>query len=177
LRLSAREELERFHRRAGTTTIYVTHDQVEAMAMGDRVMVLNKGLVRQLGTPQEVYDDPADTFVATFLGSPPMNLIENDGIIVGFRPEHFRLAEDIKEASKLTFKFRVENVEYLGAEFILSGLLMGGKADGEKVIARLLLGHSYEIGATYDFAISERQLKFFDRTTEQKVAARKLVWQ
>ena len=68
LRLSAREELERFHRRIGTTTIYVTHDQVEAMAMGDRVVVLNKGVVRQLGTPKDVYDDPADTFVATFPG-------------------------------------------------------------------------------------------------------------
>src|SRR2546427_5374752 len=67
LRASAREELERFHRRVGTTTIYVTHDQVEAMAMGDRVMVLNKGVVRQLGTPTDVYDNPADTFVATFL--------------------------------------------------------------------------------------------------------------
>src|SRR6476659_3130672 len=176
LRLSAREELERFHRRVGTTTIYVTHDQVEAMAMGDRVMVLNKGVVRQLGTPKEVYDDPADTFVATFLGSPPMNLIENDGVIVGFRPEHFRLAEDIKESEKLTFKFRVENVEYLGAEFILSGLLMGGKAEGKKVIARLLLGHSYEVGTTYDFAISARQLKFFDQTTEQKIAPRPLTW-
>src|SRR5512144_1769985 len=64
LRLSAREELERFHRRVGTTTIYVTHDQVEAMAMGDRVMVLNKGVIRQVGTPRDVYDNPADTFVA-----------------------------------------------------------------------------------------------------------------
>jgi multiple sugar transport system ATP-binding protein len=177
LRLSAREELERFHRRVGTTTIYVTHDQVEAMAMGDRIMVLNKGVVRQIGTPKEVYDDPADTFVATFLGSPPMNLVENDGIIVGFRPEHFRLAEDIREPDKVTFKFRVENVEYLGAEFILSGVLVGGKADGKKIIARLLLGHSFTIGTTYDFAISERQLKFFDRTTERKIAARTLAWQ
>jgi multiple sugar transport system ATP-binding protein len=177
LRLSAREELERFHRRVGTTTIYVTHDQVEAMAMGDRIMVLNKGVVRQIGTPQEVYDDPADTFVATFLGSPPMNLIENDGIIVGFRPEHFRLAEDIRETDKVTFKYRVENVEYLGAEFILSGVLVGGKADGKKIIARMLLGHSFMIGTTYDFAISERQLKFFDRATEKKVAPRTLAWQ
>src|SRR5438105_3353932 len=120
LRLSAREELERFHRRVGTTTIYVTHDQVEAMAMGDRVMVLNKGVVRQLGTPKDVYDDPADTFVATFLGSPPMNLIEHEDLIIGFRPEHFRLAEDMKETDKVSFKFRVENVEYLGAEFILA---------------------------------------------------------
>src|SRR6202165_1652288 len=78
LRASAREELERFHRRVGTTTIYVTHDQVEAMAMGDRIVVLDKGLVRQVGSPREVYDDPADTFVATFLGSPPMNLIDHE---------------------------------------------------------------------------------------------------
>ncbi len=177
LRLSARAELERFHRRVGTTTIYVTHDQVEAMAMGDRVMVLNKGVVRQIGTPKEVYDDPADTFVATFLGSPPMNLIENDGVIIGFRPEHFRLSEDVRETEKLPFKFRVENVEYLGAEFILAGYLVGGKSDGKKVIARLLLGHSFEIGATYDFAVAERNLKFFDRTTEKKVTPRAVAWQ
>ena len=177
LRLSAREELERFHRRVGTTTIYVTHDQVEAMAMGDRVMVLNKGVVRQLGTPKEVYDDPADTFVATFLGSPPMNLMEMDGMIVGFRPEHFRVAEDVKDSAKVTFKFRVENVEYLGAEFILAGFLEGGKTDGKKVIARLLLGHSFEIGTTYDFAVAERHLKFFDRTTEKKITARNVAWQ
>jgi len=98
-------------------------------------------------------------------------------VIVAFRPEHFRLSSDIKENEKITFKFRVENVEYLGAEFILAGVLDGGKADGKKVIARLLLGHSYEIGTTYDFAIAERQLKFFDRTTEKKVPARALTWQ
>src|SRR5262245_21843992 len=74
-RLSAREEMEGFQRRVDTTTIYVTHDQVEAMAMRDRIVVLHKGFVRQFGTPKEVYDDPADSFVATFLGSPPMNLI------------------------------------------------------------------------------------------------------
>jgi multiple sugar transport system ATP-binding protein len=177
LRLSAREELEKFHRRVGTTTIYVTHDQVEAMAMGDRVMVLNKGVVRQLGTPKDVYDDPADTFVATFLGSPPMNLIEHEDLIIGFRPEHFRLAVDMKETDKVLFKFRVENVEYLGAEFILAGCLVGGKADGKKVIARLLLGHSFEVGVTYDFAVPARELKFFDRTTEKKVPARAISWQ
>jgi multiple sugar transport system ATP-binding protein len=177
LRLSAREELERFHRRIGTTTIYVTHDQVEAMAMGDRIVVLNKGVVRQFATPKEVYDDPADTFVATFLGSPPMNLIENGDVIVGFRPEHFRLAEEIKDSAKVPFKFRVENAEYLGAEYILSGLLVGGRADGKKVIARLLLGHTFEVGTTYEFAIAERHLKFFDRSTEKRVEARAVPWQ
>jgi multiple sugar transport system ATP-binding protein len=177
LRLAAREELERFHRRVGTTTIYVTHDQVEAMAMGDRIVVLNKGVVRQFGTPKEVYDDPADTFVATFLGSPPMNLLENEDVIVGFRPEHFRLAETVTDADKVFFNYRIENVEYLGAEFILAGTLVGGKLEGKMVIARLLLGHSFEIGATYQFAVAERQLKYFDRATEQKVQARAVAWQ
>ncbi len=176
LRLSAREELERFHRRIGTTTIYVTHDQVEAMAMGDRIVVLHKGFVRQFGTPKEVYDDPADTFVATFLGSPPMNLVENGDVIVGFRPEHFRPAETVTEA-RFTFKYRVENVEYLGAEYILSGFLAGGRAEGKKAIARLLLGQSFEIGTTYEFAVPERHLNFFDRTSEKRVEERALVWQ
>src|SRR3974377_1577711 len=71
LRASAREELERFHKSVGTTTIYVARAQVEAMAMGDRVVVLHQGFVRQVGTPKEVYEEPADTFVATFLGSAP----------------------------------------------------------------------------------------------------------
>jgi len=176
LRASAREELERFHRRIGTTTIYVTHDQVEAMAMGDRIVVLNKGVVHQLGTPKEVYDDPADTFVATFLGSPPMNLVENGEVIVGFRPEHFRLAETIGDA-KIKFNFRVENVEYLGAEYILSGSLLGGKVEGKKAIARLLLGQAFEAGTTYEFAVSERHLKFFDRATEKRTAPRALQWE
>src|SRR5262249_30843055 len=82
LRASAREELVQFQKRIGTTAIYVTHDQVEAMAMGDRVVVMSQGSVRQIGTPAEVYDQPADTFVATFLGSPPMNLLPSDGVIV-----------------------------------------------------------------------------------------------
>ena len=64
----------------GTTTIYVTHDQVEAMGMGDRIAVMSKGTLRQVGTPQDVYDDPADTFVATFLGSPPMNIVEREDV-------------------------------------------------------------------------------------------------
>src|SRR5574342_345111 len=87
LRASAREELQQFQRRIGTTTIYVTHDQVEAMGLGDRIAVMNQGKVRQLGTPQEVYHEPADTFVAGFLGSPPMNLVPIEGSLVGFRPE------------------------------------------------------------------------------------------
>ncbi|MGH8713206.1 MAG: ABC transporter ATP-binding protein, partial [Casimicrobiaceae bacterium] len=78
LRTSARDELQQFQRRLGTTTVYVTHDQIEAMGLGDRIAVLDAGRVHQIGTPSEVYDDPADIFVATFIGSPPMNLIRTD---------------------------------------------------------------------------------------------------
>src|SRR5881296_3829006 len=99
LRASAREELEQFQKRIGTTAIYVTHDQVEAMAMGDRVVVMSQGSVRQIGAPADVYDQPADTFVATFLGSPPMNLAELGDVIVGFRPEHFRPVSTVTDTA------------------------------------------------------------------------------
>ena len=89
LRNSARDELKQFQRGLGTTTIYVTHDQAEAMGLGDRIAVLNQGKVRQIGTPQEIYGEPADTFVATFIGSPPMNLVEDGTTYLGFRPENF----------------------------------------------------------------------------------------
>ena len=177
LRASAREELEQFHKRIGTTTIYVTHDQVEAMAMGDRIVVLHQGCVRQVGTPTEVYDDPADTFVATFLGSPPMNLVSDGDVIVGFRPEHFRPAVAVTDSDKIVLKFRITNIEYLGAEWILSGVLSSGRFDGKNAVARVLFGHDFNAGEVYEFAVPERRLKFFDKSTEKKTAARHLVWQ
>ena len=171
LRASAREELERFHRRVGTTTIYVTHDQVEAMAMGDRVLVLNKGVVHQLGTPAEVYDNPADTFVAAFLGSPPMNLVELAEHIVGFRPEHLRPASSVT-GDAVSLRLRVENIEYLGAEWIVSGSVAGGRLDGKKVFSRLTSAQGLALEGTYDFAVPQRQLKFFDRSTEKRIEPR-----
>ena len=74
VRAMARGELRQLHDRTGVTTVYVTHDQLEALGMGDRIAIMHRGRVRQLGTPRELYDDPADTFVASFLGSPPMNM-------------------------------------------------------------------------------------------------------
>src|SRR5215831_18596592 len=79
LRASARSEIKGFQRTVRTATIYVTHDQVEAMGMGDRIAVIDHGTVRQVGSPTEIYEHPADEFVASFLGTPPMNLIERDG--------------------------------------------------------------------------------------------------
>src|SRR3954452_5948080 len=117
-RASARDELQEFQRRVGTTTIYVTHDQVEAMGMGDRIAVMDQGRIRQLGSPEEIYDDPADTFVATFLGSPPMNLVpdEASGELLGFRPEHFVPWHAEMGDDWMRFPFHVHRVEYLGAE-------------------------------------------------------------
>src|SRR5438874_6861992 len=176
LRASPRKELERFHRRVGTTTIYVTHDQVEAMAMGDRVMVLNKGVVHQLGTPAEVYDHPADTFVAAFLGSPSMNLAELAEHIVGFRPEHLRPASSVP-GDAVSLRLRVENIEYLGAEWIVSGSVVGGRLDGKKVFSRLSSAQNLQLGGMYDFAVPQSHLKFFDRSSEKRVAPRAVSWQ
>ena len=177
LRASAREELEQFHHRIGTTTIYVTHDQVEAMAMGDRVMVLHQGTVRQLGTPTEVYDKPADTFVATFLGSPPMNLLEaGDGLIVGVRPEHIAPIELVPNAS-LKFQGRVQNVEYLGAEWILYLKVDAGQFKEKDLISRLTSAASYQMGQVYEFGVQERDLRFFDKQTEKRTESRAVTWQ
>ncbi|HSR73164.1 MAG TPA: ABC transporter ATP-binding protein, partial [Kiloniellales bacterium] len=93
LRTAARDELQQFQRRIGTTTIYVTHDQIEALGLGDRVAVLEAGRIRQIGTPEEIYAEPTDTFVATFIGAPPMNLVAQNGAVLGFRPEHMRPAD------------------------------------------------------------------------------------
>jgi len=178
LRASAREELALFHRRIKTTTIYVTHDQVEAMAMGDRVVVLDQGAVRQVGTPREVYDEPADTFVATFLGSPPMNLVENDGSIVGIRPEHL-LPADLVPGQAARFRIRVARVEYLGAERVLHGILEGDRWMAAKVAARIPAAtkREFPVDSVYDFAAAEANLKFFDARTERRVPPRVLSWQ
>ncbi len=176
LRASAREELELFHKRVGTTTIYVTHDQVEAMAMGDRVMVLHKGSVRQLGTPREVYDTPADTFVATFLGSPPMNLLQNSDFIVGFRPEHL-LPIELAPNPAIKFRLKVKNTEYLGAEWILYGIVTDGKFEGKEVISRLGSAASFEADQVYDFGVREPELHFFERQSEKRTQPKVLAWQ
>ncbi|WP_200768875.1 ABC transporter ATP-binding protein [Vibrio nigripulchritudo] len=80
LRVVMRIELRKLHDRTGATSIFVTHDQVEAMTLADRIIIMNKGVVEQIGTPQEIYHQPATTFVAGFIGSPPMNLLERDFI-------------------------------------------------------------------------------------------------
>jgi multiple sugar transport system ATP-binding protein len=178
LRASAREELEHFHKRIGTTTIYVTHDQVEAMGMGDRIVVLHQGFVRQMGTPSEVYEDPADTFVATFLGSPPMNLLETEALVVGFRPEQFLPANLVHDSAAIPLKFRVTIVEYLGAERILYGKLENGRFAGKELISRIPSNTpaKYEVDSVNDFALARRDVRYFDKQTEKRTGPKEFVW-
>jgi multiple sugar transport system ATP-binding protein len=174
LRASARDELQQFQRRIGTTTIYVTHDQVEAMGLGDRIVVMKAGTVRQIGTPQEIYHEPADAFVARFVGSPPMNLVRHGDHLLGFRPEHFLPKGTHDGAGKIAaFSFRVTRVEYLGADRLLYGTLGGAFAE-QKIIARLPSTVTTPIDAekVYDFTVEEKELKFFDASTELRISAR-----
>jgi multiple sugar transport system ATP-binding protein len=172
LRLSAREELERFHKRIGTTTIYVTHDQVEAMAMGDRIVVLHQGTVRQIGTPKEVYDTPADAFVAAFLGSPPMNLFESGEITVGFRPEHVVQLAEASDAA-LSLQLRVQNLEYLGSEWIMYARIESGRFADRDVVVRLPSGAtSFAEGGSYLFGVRREHFHFFDTASQKRVEAR-----
>ncbi len=166
LRTSARDELQQFQRRLRTTTIYVTHDQIEAMGLGDRIAVLNHGKIHQLGTALEVYNDPADTFVATFIGSPPMNLIETERTITGFRPEHYLPREVYGAHEKLVeFPLQVSRLEYLGADRLVYGTLESPWPP-VKVISRLpSTVAAVEIGKRYAFVVRERDLKQFDPNT------------
>ena len=171
LRALARDELQQFQRRIGTTTLYVTHDQVEAMGLGDRIAVMNAGKVRQLGTPQEIYHEPADTFVAGFLGSPPMNLIAGKDCLIGFRPEHF-LPQAVHGRMErvTTFPFRVTRVEDLGADRLLYGVLEAPFPDA-KVIAKLPSTVVVPIrqGERCEFGVQESDLKFFDQDTGRRI--------
>src|SRR5918995_3539631 len=169
LRTSARDELKRFQQRVGTTTIYVTHDQAEAMGLGDRIAVMDHGRVRQLGRPVEVYDDPADTFVATFIGSPPMNLVPRDGRFVGFRPEHLLPVEHVGGNDKIRVPFTVDRIEYLSGDRYLYGTVHR-LGEETRVITRLpaTVTLPVETGEEHTFAVATNRLRFFDATSGER---------
>jgi multiple sugar transport system ATP-binding protein len=166
LRASARLEIKQFQQRVGVTTIYVTHDQVEAMGMGDRIAVIDGGRVRQVGTPAEIYDDPADRFVATFVGTPPMNIVAKNGGYLGFRPENFLPMDMMDDTNFAEFNFRVDRSEYLGSERIVYGVIEG--FDPNQVItAKLPPAHvaeeSIRPGEWHPFAVRNSTLRYFDK--------------
>jgi multiple sugar transport system ATP-binding protein len=170
LRNSARDELKQFQRQLGTTTIYVTHDQAEAMGLGDRIAVLNQGRVIQIGTPQEIYGRPGDIFVATFIGSPPMNLVEDDGAYIGFRPEAFLPREVGSTSDSVAFPFRVTRVEYLGADRLVYGVL-ASRTPGTHVISKLPNNIRTEVaaGQQYNFVVRRSEIDRFDRASGRRL--------
>ena len=131
LRVQMRGELQALHRRLGTTSLFVTHDQVEAMTLAERMIVINAGRTEQIGAPLEVYAKPATTFVAGFIGSPPMNLIPRDGKLLGIRPEHLEPCAE----SEALLTIDVDLIEPLGSDTIVYGHI--GNGEGVRVAARL----------------------------------------
>jgi multiple sugar transport system ATP-binding protein len=169
MRTATRAEIVELHERLGTTFVYVTHDQVEAMTMGTRVAVLDHGTLQQVGAPQEVYDQPANVFVAQFIGSPPMNVlpagagsalgVASPNVVVGVRPEHLVLAAEGLPA-------HVRLVESLGHERHLLCALAGG----EQVIVRMpSSADSPTEGDAVHLSAEPRHLHLFDAVTGARV--------
>ena len=173
MRASARQEIKQFQQRVGVTTIYVTHDQVEAMGMGDRIAVIDHGRVRQVGTPIEIYDDPADRFVATFVGTPPMNIVSRNGAYLGFRPENFLPREMVDDGNGgiSEFSFRVDRSEYLGSERIVYGMIKG--FESQVITAKLPPAHvaeeSIRPGEWHAFAVRKSALRYFDKNGKRTI--------
>jgi multiple sugar transport system ATP-binding protein len=172
-------ELRQLHDRIGATTVYVTHDQLEAMAMADRIAVMNQGAVEQVATPQEIYDRPASMFVADFIGSPPMSFLRFEGAVhagertvringatldvpqqreeaagqlaLGLRPEHVRFADDS------SLRGRVFGAEYLGTTQIVTLTTPHGQLK-----ARLPSSLAVDIGDNVGLAFRTERLVLFD---------------
>jgi len=181
LRGQTRIEIAKLHRDLGATTVYVTHDQVEAMTLADRVVVLRDGRIEQVGTPLELYDNPANQFVAQFIGTPQMNVVPvaqlpqlasiagvtlpNDGF-VGLRPENIRLLPP----DQGQFQARIDLVESLGAET----LIYASTDRGAQLVARQNTRSDLHVGATVGVQLDAAAAHVFDakgRVVAKRVAA------
>ncbi len=176
LRVEMRAEIKRLHKRVGASIVYVTHDQIEAMTLASRIMVLKEGHIQQIGTPQEIYDRPANTFVADFMGSPPMNLIPArvvggevqvgdvrlaggaglpKRVMLGIRPEHLSLAEGAPD-----LEVRPVMIENTGSESYVSFDLGGVQA-----VARLAGRIAEDSTERLRLKVAPGALRFFDPET------------
>ena len=170
LRVQLRTEIKRLRERVATTTIYVTHDQVEAMTLADRIVILNHGRIEQIGTPEDVYDRPASTFVAGFIGAPPMNLLPaaalpaagqpSEDLLLGVRPEHLVWHGEGHGGGTTLLEGTASVVEPLGSDTLVS-LEVGGTA----VVARLPPRVVRRKGEAVRLSADPANLHFFDRST------------
>jgi sn-glycerol 3-phosphate transport system ATP-binding protein len=168
LRAQTRLEIQKLHRELGITSLFVTHDQVEAMTLAQRMMVMNAGVMEQFGTPEEVYHRPASTFVASFIGAPPMNLLSSaphvkPGTILGIRPEHLQVVpQPVADGWTAT----VEAVEMLGAERLLYT-----HVGGEQLIVRVdeRAGPPPALGSSLHLQAHQGCLHSFDQATGKRL--------
>jgi len=191
LRVQMRLELRNLHENLGITSVYVTHDQVEAMTLGDRLIILEDGYVEQIGSPLEVYERPASRFVAGFIGSPAMNFLDarinTDGqyveipggiclaltnrrmlsqggkkVTIGIRPEHFELTDDVAETIHLV----VDHVELLGADTLVHGHF---SKDKNLLTIRLPDIHHFNRKTILPLSVSPEKIHIFDRKTGHRL--------
>jgi multiple sugar transport system ATP-binding protein len=192
LRVQTRAEILRLQRQIGTTTIYVTHDQVEAMTMGDRIAVISAGVLQQVGTPRDLYDHPANAFVAGFIGSPAMNFatVQADGtavrmgdlrldlggeaariasdrpagsdLIIGFRPEHIDIVDG--QSGELSIPVEVDVVEFLGNEELIHA-----KANGLEIVAVIPSARRVKAGDHVSLGVPLQNLHLFDAASEHSL--------
>jgi sn-glycerol 3-phosphate transport system ATP-binding protein len=193
LRVQMRLEIKQLQRSVGTTSLYVTHDQVEAMTLADRLIVMNAGVAEQIDTPMHIYNRPATIFVAGFIGSPAMNLLPAvagrpgkglqlaDGkmvkprethfpdtgkeIYLGVRPEHLVPVEDLNADIELN----VLAVETLGADTLAHGLIAGSHGSASSLVVRLPGNIGVEAGDTLPLAIEPGMTHLFDRQSGKRI--------
>jgi multiple sugar transport system ATP-binding protein len=196
LRVQTRAEISKLQKSLKTTTVYVTHDQIEAMTMGHRIAVMQRGKLQQVGTPLEVYEQPANLFVASFIGTPPMNLVPAtlaDGgatvVASGLRlpvPPAYRAATNGRDGAKVVLGIRPENIRERGREGNTTAplharvefveplgheVIVHGRVGDDLLIAKVDPHRSPEIGSEVDLVIELETIHLFDAATEQRLAA------
>ena len=170
LRHSAREEIRQFQNQVKITTIYVTHDQIEAMGLGDRIVIMENGIIKQMGTPKEIYDKPANLFVAKFIGSPAMNIIDKDNLYVGFRPENLEPENIFKGKKDNSFKLdlNVNRIEFLGNDTLI---YCSSELTNEISTSKLISNENLNMaeGKRYNFYVESKNIFKYSKETEELV--------
>lgn len=163
----ARAELRDLQKRTGITTVYVTHDQVEALGLADRLAVMSQGRISQVGTPKEMYENPINLFVASFIGNPPMNLIARGERVMGIRPEHLSLKHDAASGGVgAELALRIEQVEFMGSEFLIYGREENSEHDAQ-IVARVPYhnGGAPDRGELAHFVAEPQHVRYFDKAS------------
>ena len=194
LRVQTRSEISNIHEKAGATTVYVTHDQTEAMTMADRIVIMKDGYIQQVGTPAEIYNDPNNKFVGGFIGAPAMNFLvgtyqkgqfiigdyflnlsnehkkllkeyEGKKIYLGVRPETITLSDSkTNENPSNSWKSRCDYAELLGYEFVLYTTI-----DSQKLILKIPVTKEIKSHSEFEYCFNLNQLYFFNVETEQRI--------